>query len=223
MLAINALTTLEKAKQFLGIPATDNSQDDFLTFSINSASATIEKYCNRIFALKTFTEFKQGRGSSKLILDNFPIVKVTSVMIDDQDVDVTTIRPLSDTGMIYRPNGGFPAFVKGGRFLHPKPDEHEYNVLVEYQAGYVLPKDETTENPRTLPFDIEMACLRMLRIMKKDKEVSEGQNLILKREQIGDWVGEYEPENKGTTTKLDYMDPDILSILDHYKRTDFSI
>lgn len=223
MLANNALTTLEKAKAYLGISPDDATADEFTTFTINSASTTIEKYCNRVFGLRTFNELLQGRGSSKLILDNYPIVTVAEVLIDDQPVDITGVKVLADKGMIYRPGGGFPAVVHGGRFLHPRPDEHQHNIFVEYDAGYVLPKDESTENPRTLPYDIEMACLRMLGIMKKGKDVANGNNLILKREQIGDWIGEYEPESKSGASKIEYMDSDILSVLDLYKRMEFGL
>jgi len=225
MLANNALTTLEKAKSYLAIPSEDVTQDDILTFFINSASTTIEKYCNRVFGLKTFNELLQGRGSSKLILDNYPIVTVAEVLIDDQSVDISGVKVLSDKGMIYRPGGGFPAIVQGGRFLHPRPDEHHHNIFVEYTAGYVLPKDESTENPRTLPFDLELACLRMLSTMQKGKDVvSNGTNLILKREQIGDWIGEYEPEIRTTASvKIEKTDFDILSILDLYKRAEYGI
>lgn len=223
MISNNALTTLEKVKGRLGIPLLDTTQDEDLEFFINSASATIEKYCNRKFGLTVFNELKQGRGNTKLILENYPIVELVEILIDDQPVDITKVKVLADTGMLYRPNGGFPSSVFGGRLLHPIPDDVQHNIYVEYSAGYVLPKDETVDNPRTLPFDIENACLRMISIMQKDKQVAEGNNLILKRETIGDWVAEYEPENKSTTIKLDLMDADILSVLDLYKKAEFSI
>lgn len=222
-LANNALTTLESAKTFLGIDPTDTSLDDYLTFSINSASDMIESYCNRKFGLTVYKEFKQGRGSTKLILENYPVVSLNKLVINDQNIDVNEVIVLQDEGMLYRPNGGFPEYTLVGGFLNPRPDDTQFNVYVEYSAGYVLPKDASDTNPRTLPYDIELACLRMLRIMKLDKQSSEGQNLILKREQLGDWMVEYEPEFKSSNSKLDYLDPDILSILDRYKRNEFFV
>lgn len=221
MLAENALTTLENAKNYLGIDLNDTSLDNNIYFYINSASAIIESYCERQFALKTYKELKQGAGFTKLILDNYPIVELTSLVVDGEPVDISAVTVFEDSGILYKPDGGFPSRVIGGSFLHPIPDQIQHNILVEYRAGYVLPKDATEDNPRTLPYDLEMACMRLIGIMKKDKEVENGQNLILKREQIGDWLAEYEPENKSTTTKLDYMDPDILNILDSYKRSEF--
>lgn len=222
-LSSNALTTVAEAREFLGIASDDDSQDLALIRYINSASAMIASHCKRVFELKDYVEFKQGRNSSRLILDNYPIVRLTNVTANDETLNLQHIRVLADNGMLYRPTGTFPSAVRGGRLLYPKPDEYDYNILVEYQAGYVLPKDESDENPRNLPFDIEMACLRMLRVMKKDKEVAEGKNLILKREQIGDWIGEYEPENKGVTKNLDYMPSDVLALLEPYRRAEFDV
>lgn len=221
MLASNALTTISQAKSFVGIPEEDTTLDSYIEFSINSLSTSIENYCRRKFGLQSFSEFHQGRGTTKLLLDNYPIVELNEVYIDDQLVDITRIRPIADKGMLYRPDGGFPSDVIGGRLLYPRHDENLHNILVEYKAGYVLPKDDSVETPRNLPFDVELACLRMFRIMNKDREVSQGQNLLLKRETIGDWTGEYEPEIKSATTKLNYLDPDILATLDSYKRMEF--
>jgi hypothetical protein len=218
MLENNALTTLEMAKSYIGIDSTDTSQDEFLTFSINSASNIIEKHCSRHFGVDTYFESKVGSASTKLVLENYPIVDLASVEIEGQLIDITDIRILSEKGMIYRPRGGFPRKMQVGRFMHPRVDDPQESIFVEYQSGYVLPKDASDTNPRTLPYDLEMACLRMLRIMHKDREVSQGKNLILKREQIGDWMGEYEPENKNESKRLDYFDTDILAILDRYKR-----
>jgi hypothetical protein len=219
MLAENALTTRELAKSHIGIAQTDETQDTFVDFIINTASSLIEKYCNRKFGVRTYQDFMIGRGSTKLILDNYPITEVQQLTIEDKPVDVASeITVLSESGMLFKPRGGFPLRLEGGRFTHPKVDEPQHNIFVTYRAGFILPKDATDTQPRTLPFDLEMACLRMLSIMKKDKDIANGQSLILKREQIGDWVGEYEPEFKNVSPKLDYMDPDILSILDLYKR-----
>jgi hypothetical protein len=217
MLADNALTTIEKAKSFLGMDLASTEEDETLIFNINSISSAIERYCDRTFRKRVIQEFKQGRDSSRLILDHYPVLDLLTLVIGETEVDLTKIRVLSDTGMLFRPEG-FPADIKGGRFLYPKHDEHAHNIYVEYVSGFVLPKDETPDEPRTLPADIELACLRMLRLMKKDKEVSEGNNLVLKRETIGDWVGEYEPENKSTSAKLDYFDPDIVSLIEPYRK-----
>ncbi len=223
MLAANALTTLERAKSFLGIAPEDTSSDEALYFSINTVSALIEKYCNRVFKRSLFNESIQGRGGMKLILRNYPIESVSFVTINDEEIDLQSIRVMSDEGMLYRPSGGFSARVRGGTFMHPGPDELYHNIYVEYTAGYVLPKDATDDNPRTLPFDIELACLRMMAVAKRDREVNEGVDLVLKRETIGDWTGEYEKANKGTDAKLNYMDADIMNILSLHRRTEWLV
>lgn len=223
MLVNNALTTLEQAKDYLGIPAEDTSQDTSIEFLIATATSIIETYCERKFGLASYQEIRPGRGTTKLILNNYPVIELKQLIVDGQTLNVSEVIVIKDSGMLYRPNGIFPAKVVGGRFLHPKPDEFQPNTFIEYTSGYVLPKDATEENPRTLPYDLEMACLRIISIAKKDKELASGRNMILKREQIGDWIGEYEPEVPNNNTKLDYMDLDILSTLEHYRRTEFTV
>lgn len=223
MLANNALTTLDFAKRYIGYEEGNNERDEFLTFCINSASSMIEQYCNRNFGLRTYHEIRQGTGSMKLILDHYPIIEVKELLIGGQPVNIERIKVLSDSGMLYRPDGGFPAHTITGKFLYPRPDEDGYNIFVKYSAGYVLPKDATEDNPRTLPYDLEKACLKMVRLMNKDKDVAEGKSLILKREQLGDWMSEYEPEFKNEDIKLTFFNSDVLDILSSYKRTEFSV
>ena len=224
MLQPNALTTLEMAKRFLGIDALDGTKDDTIYFFINSASDFIQEHCGRVFGLAVYEETKAGRSSNKLILERYPINELEELIIDTSIIDLKQIRVLKDKGILFRPSGGFPEAVLKGSFMHPRPDFISYNIYVRYTSGYVLPKDAVPGvTDRTLPYDLEMACLKMVKIMDKDKDSSEGKNLILKREQIGDWMGEYEPEHKVAGTKLTMLDPDVIKVLDNYKLKEFYI
>lgn len=219
MLSSNALTTLEQVKNDLGIASDVTSDDAYLAQLINSVSQTIETYCRTRFGLQEYHEMKQGRGSTKLILDNYPIHKVNQVIINEEVVNIDGIKTIPDNGIILRPIGGFPSKVYGDYFMHPGPDDGQFNIFVEYTAGYVLPKDATDENPRSLPYDIETACIRMVRIMKMDRDESMKGNLVLKRETIGDWIGEYE-KDKTIKQRVDHLDADILGVLDLYRRSE---
>ena len=201
MYAENALTTIEAAKDFLGIITPQNGlpgdttqsqpseppevSDDTLYRYINQASALIESYCKRQFGLKEYTEFIQGRDALNLMVDNYPILSVEEMVIGGETIEATSLRVIPQSGMISRPNGGFPSSTITGRLLRPAPTQHSHNVYVRYIAGYVLPKDATDEVPRTLPYDLELACLRMLRMMKKDAQVADGNALILQSRSPG--------------------------------------
>jgi hypothetical protein len=52
----SALTTLANVKDELDIPATDNSNDTRLTRFIAEESASISRYCNRVFGLATWQD-----------------------------------------------------------------------------------------------------------------------------------------------------------------------
>lgn len=223
MLSNQALTTLESAKAFLGIDSSVTKDDANITLYINSASALINKYCNRQFGLTQYDELINGSGTKKLILDNYPVMSIDTLLVDENNVDVSQLIVTKQNGIVFWPNGFFTRRLDQGRFMHPAPDVVHPNIYVSYQSGYVLPKDHTDENPRTLPHDIELACLKLIRIINKSNEVSQGKNVILKREQLGDWMVEYEPEVKSDNRYLNFMDADALAILDMYKKDDLPV
>lgn len=225
MLANNALTTLEKAKSYLGIDPLDTTKDDDITFLINSASSLIEKKCRRVFGKALHIDNLPGRGATRLVLEHYPILELMELHIFDQKVDITKVKVLSDKGMLYRANGGFPGAMDGGRFMHPKPDVPYDTIYVEYWAGYVLPKDDTPAEPRTLPFDLELACLKMIAHMNRDSNIQQGNgNMLIKSESIGDWSATYEQEVKTDASSLtNYFSKDILDVLSLYERSEYFV
>lgn len=155
-LAANALTTLETVKMLLNIPAEETTSDGLLTLLINAASAWVETMTGRHLGLQTYTERHAASGTQELLLNEYPIVSVEYV----RDMDGGVIPPsdydfadTADIGALYKescwPFRGYTAGLAGdytasARYLEAK-----------YSAGYVLPKDATKENPRTLPYDLE--------------------------------------------------------------------
>ncbi|MUG68647.1 hypothetical protein GNP94_22000 [Paenibacillus campinasensis] len=74
-----------------------------------------------------------------MVLRNFPVFGGTA-RVGEQEVPILP----NDDGLIFSSHG-WPA---GQR-----------NIEVEYEAGYTLPGEETSEQPRTLPEVVEMACM----------------------------------------------------------------
>jgi hypothetical protein len=134
MLADNALTTLETVKKYLSI--NNDELDDKISRAINVASDRIERMCRRSFALQEHI-YRVRESASMVFLPNLPVVEIISI----NNNPATGIEFDEETGMIHK------WFCSG--------------AVIRYRAGYVLPKDETDTNKRTLPYDIEEACIRL--------------------------------------------------------------
>lgn len=162
-LADNALTTIERLKQFNGIVETDVSQDFKLGFLINSASQEIENILGRKLKKSQYIEKVKGNNRLTIQVNNYPLLDVDSIKINgttvnesDYSFDVSGIiegiRPWGASGLHY----GISNFMV----------QQSKNIEIAYTAGYVLPKDETEEEPeeepRTLPYDIEAALFSMI-------------------------------------------------------------
>jgi len=168
-LAANALTTLGAAKSELGIPLEDDADlDPRISRIINAASGWIESRLNRNLGRDTVTELLSGRGRQRLNLERYPILELVSVQVDGADVS-DECKILNGArgarGQIWRKNG-FPLSAFGYRDLTADvdPSTADLNVEAEYRGGYVLPRDEDDANPRTLPWEIEWACIRIVKI-----------------------------------------------------------
>ena len=172
MLTVNAaaanrkLTTLAAVKTELGIA--DSAQDEALSAMIDQMSAAVESFCNRVFAIDAVTEsvrLPQGSfdrpeaGVSFLRLSRWPLIGVTSVTEDGTALALTDFEADFSAGTLLRLDGA-------GR-------RRRWNaecVVVVYSGGYKLPADEG----RTLPFDIELATIEMVRLryMTKSRDPS---------------------------------------------------
>ncbi len=141
--------------------AWDYSKDKFLERYINSVSGMVSKYCNRKFIKDTYTEYYKGHGRQKLILNQYPINKITSVKVDSAALTagtdyVTSDRTYLDQGIIFKSNGWtWYGYLTGlvGELTAPVD-----NIEVIYSAGYTL----EPETSRNLPFDLEDACVSMV-------------------------------------------------------------
>ncbi len=141
----------------------DYSKDKFLERFINSVSSSVSKYCGRNFIADTYSEFYKGHGRQKLILNQYPVNKITSVKVDSAALTagtdyVTSDRTYLDQGIIFKNNGWtWYGYLTGlvGELTAPVD-----NIEVVYSAGYTL----EPEASRTLPYDIEDAVVSMVAV-----------------------------------------------------------
>ena len=141
--------------------AWDYSKDRFIERLINSVSGMISKYCNRKFIADTYTEYYKGHGRQKLILNQYPINRITSVKVDSAALTagtdyVTSDQTYLDQGMVFKPNGWtWYGYLTG---LVGEPTAPVDNIEVIYSAGYTL----EPETVRDLPYDLEDVCVSMV-------------------------------------------------------------
>lgn len=135
----NALTSVAVAKDHLGIPASDPSQDGRVERFINVCSDRIANYCNRQLTSGAVTEKVHGGMNNMLMLKEWPVTSIQSVSVDlsGQFSEDTVIEPSR-----YR-------IIDDGTVVYDSVFPYGYgNVQVIYTAGYA-----------TVPADLEMACL----------------------------------------------------------------
>lgn len=188
-LSVQALTTVANVKTYLGI--TDASQDAMITQLINSVSDDIASRCNRVFLSAERTEKLAGNGRQALLLTFYPVTDVKSVTLNDTALTAGTDFVVeADEGYLFKMEGVWPK-IESGQTLRPPyipelplVDENSLkrNIEVVYTAGYILPYQATTgANPivSTLPYDLEMACIKMVAadINRKGSEHEKSENL----------------------------------------------
>jgi uncharacterized phiE125 gp8 family phage protein len=144
---VTSLMSLTRLKTWLQV--SDASDDARLAQIGDAVSARIEQYCNRIFVAQTLTETHDGDGSRRLLLNEYPVVFVSSIAVkatpassfvtlsQGVDFDLDTSR-----GRVQLRGTSSASFPVGFQ-----------NVLVTYLAGFG-PQDDLA-----LPADIYQAAL----------------------------------------------------------------
>ncbi len=133
------LTTVATVKEYIDITSEDTAFDSLIERLIKASTAQIESYCGRVFQIEDYTEHYDGTASDILFLKHTPVVSISSLSIDDEQVDAAEFKVYDDyVRLIAR------LFTPGA-----------LNVSVEYSAGYFDPQ---TESP---PPDLEDACVQL--------------------------------------------------------------
>ncbi len=133
-MAAGDLTTLENAKQYLGLTAA--ADDTLLGRLITAASAWIKSFLNRDVLETAYLDTFDGTGTPKLMLPQYPITSLTSVTVDGVAVDLATL--VFRGAVLTRTDGAIFPMGYG-------------NVAVSYKAGFTA-----------IPADIEQACVEIV-------------------------------------------------------------
>ena len=160
----NALTTLDALKNQIGIPKEDEDEqrDAALVQLINAASAWLETQLGRKLGRQDYREKHTAPGTQRLPLEQYPIRSITKITDTDNGVEVTGYDFDEDgnIGVVYREEGWtYHGHIGGLSRDYIAPRRY---LLVEYTAGYILPKDATEEEPADLPADLEAVIWNMV-------------------------------------------------------------
>jgi len=177
----DALITSERAQtvdQFASLDA------GVLLTLIRAASARIERYCHRAFALATRIEVFDGDGTGNLFLRTVPVVSISSVVIRDRTGVLTTYdgtQVLFDerTGelQLYTPTATTWVVFPGGF----------QNITVTYTAGFT-----------SIPEDVQEACIHMMAWLRQ----SVNTNPLLLKRRIGDYEEQYRASSAGSEADI---------------------
>jgi uncharacterized phiE125 gp8 family phage protein len=143
-----ALTTLDRVKLELDISS--NEYDALLSAKILEASSDIESQLARILCRAGLTERFWGEPYCEeyLILRRWPVAAITTVTVDDVEVDEDEYRLDADTGELFRLDAsGYPCVWTWCK-----------DIVVVYTAGYVMPESQSP----TLPASLEGAAIELV-------------------------------------------------------------
>lgn len=207
----NGLTTVARVKSFLGISVADH--DAVLEMLVNVVSDFVELYCDRVIRKTAYTnEVYDGTGSNKMLLKNFPVISTETFTFGQRDTDLNdnswTNRDSEeyhvdwDTGIVDWLTNMFRDIPRHYRFT--------------YTAGYDIDNSTPTAT-KTLELkglaDLEWAVWEMIKeAFRQRKQAGD-----INSESIGDYSVTYNTESP-VMRKIAMADPNILSVLDAYKR-----
>jgi hypothetical protein len=193
-LSSDALTTIAACEEALSVTA--GSEDSYLARLIEFASSRIKQYCNRTFYWEDeIAEFVNSGGTNDLVVTRRPVTSITSVEYDDGEVDSDDYKCVgygfADAGIIYNANGWIWAVGGVNNIAQdPLPGSENPRYTVTYDGGWVTPQQviDTPALTRTLPWDLEQACIDLVVLKYTRKGVTPG----IKSEKLLSWAASYE-------------------------------
>ncbi|GEP12825.1 hypothetical protein [Methylobacterium gnaphalii] len=204
------LTTVQNVRSDLSLAETSPATAQIERW-IDQASARAASFCRRTFGRETVRErFELCHGRiddtrSGLLLSRSPVVSIASVRIDGVQQDADTYE--CDGRLLYRLDGS-DRRCWYGRI-----------VIVEYEAGWLLPGESRGNPPTTaapdLPADLERAVIQLV-----GAALSAGsRDMMVKSEQV-EGVGQTDWYVQGTNASLPH--PEAEATLSEYRRLHFA-
>lgn len=205
------LTSLTAVKRELGI-STSLENDKLLWDLIGQASGFIHDFCDKEFAREVVTETLPSRGGPILMTARVPIQSIEYIELDGSSVSSTSYEiDDAEAGMIWKEDG-FTHTIITDSLANEYPTRYgRRDWTVKYTAGYILP--ESTQGARTLPHDLERACINIVKSWFLDRKADPN----LRYQKIGDAA-----EARFDNIEAVGLSPTTLGILNRYRRFDLN-
>lgn len=216
-LAANALTEWATLQGELGL--TDDTYKAVGERLINVASDLIEQACNRVFYRAAWTEnvAVPAARPCRIVLAHTPLVSITSITPDNVPGPGTALDStdfdLEDAaaGFVYRDARWSTTELRRPDVVQDyDPGSGKESLTVVYEGGYVTPAQVTanTYATRTLPYDLEQACLEVAVNLYRRR----GASLEAIAEKVGEASVTYAPGGRGVLT------PSVMQLIQRYAR-----
>jgi hypothetical protein len=198
------LTTLAIVKAELNLVSVDSARDDVLARYIAEASAAIENFCNRVFAVEALKDrFYPSRevplqtivgGIDPIQLSRWPVTALSSIkedgelLVEDEDFILDRAR-----GQIIRLDANAYPSRWGA-----------YPIVADYAAGYA-----------TVPADVSDAAIRTV----AGRYYARGRDPLLRRESVPNvWEADYWVASGKDDAGGANLPPGVQSLLDNYRQ-----
>lgn len=191
------LTVLNTVKTELGITNTTN--DAWLQTKITQASAAIAASCDRVFQQETVADYfsldwRTCRSNGALVLSRTPVASIVSLIEGNATIDASNYEFDEQKGMVWR----MLSNVRGGYWFGGQ-------IVITYVGGYEL--------LTTLPFDLEQACI----LLVKGSWFSKTRDPLIKSVSIPD-VASYDYWGGGAGGQGAAFPPDVENLVAKYRR-----
>ena len=151
--ATHALVDLAAVKAELGISG--DGENEALQTTADRASGMIATHCNRIFAREGLRQTLQWvDGRECLLLARRPAT-VRAVTVDGAALALTDWALPEGSARLMRLQDGAPVCWRGGL------------VVVDFDAGYLLPGQPPDADAPPVPADLQQACLRLVTALRE--------------------------------------------------------
>ena len=186
------LTTLQAVKDWAEVKGAGD--DAIIQAAITGFSKYVQVRTGRdaLASIQGFVDVYDGNGSQRMLLRNYPITELTSVMVDGATADIAASYGIAGVAIIEKAQGIGFVFGSSGRF-----GSGFGNIQVAYSAGY-----------SEVPADLEIAAREAVATNYKRRAWAD-----MKSKSVSIQGG------TGTTTYQSWMlTPQIEAIIDSYTR-----
>ena len=139
------LTSLQAVKDWLAVTSTDD--DELLQRLITQISGVTLNYLQRpALTRQTYTELRDGVGNQRMVIRNWPVIKISSLMVNGSNVPAGNYSPQQPGYMLATWDGTSAGLPQELTLLGYSYCRGKNNIQIVYDAGNAV-----ESQPYTVP------------------------------------------------------------------------